>query len=113
MTSGEIRWVDMPPSFGHEQMGRRPAIVMQDDGYAERLPLTIIIPLTSSEAAAQLPGTLKLSPTSVNGLSQTSVALVFQIRATDRRRIYERLGVLEPPQLSAIHHILDQLLGRR
>lgn len=34
MTIGDIHWVELPPSTGHEQSGRRPAIIIQDDAYA-------------------------------------------------------------------------------
>ena len=37
-------------------------------------------------------GTTLIQPTAENGLQQASVALVFQLRAIDRRRIEERIG---------------------
>ena len=38
MNVGDIHWVGFPQANGREQQGRRPAIVMQDDGYAGSLP---------------------------------------------------------------------------
>lgn len=37
-------------------------------------------------------GTTLIRPTAENGLRQVSVALVFQLRAIDRRRLQERIG---------------------
>ena len=39
MTIGEVHWVELPPSTGHEQSGRRPAVIIQDDAYAGKLPV--------------------------------------------------------------------------
>jgi mRNA-degrading endonuclease toxin of MazEF toxin-antitoxin module len=34
MTVGDIHWVQLPAANGHEQRGRRPAVIFQDDAYA-------------------------------------------------------------------------------
>jgi len=34
MKVGDIHWVELPNVGGREQAGRRPAIILQDDGYA-------------------------------------------------------------------------------
>ena len=93
MTIGEIHWVDLPDAGGREQSGRRPAIIIQNDGYAGSLPTVLVIPLSSAIAALRFPGTapIKASPTS--GLRTDSVALVFQLRAIDRGRIKEKLAL--------------------
>jgi hypothetical protein len=48
MTTGEIHWVDLPDTGGREQAGRRPAIIIQNDGYAGSLPTVLVIPLSSA-----------------------------------------------------------------
>ncbi len=35
MTVGDIHWVQLPAANGHEQRGRRPAVILQDDHYAQ------------------------------------------------------------------------------
>ena len=112
MTPGDIHWVELPALSGHEQAGRRPAIVLQDDAYAGGSPLVVVVPLTGAVAAARFAGTLTLEPDSANGLAKISVALVFQVRAIDRRIVRERIGAISPETLAALHVLLDLVTGR-
>jgi len=112
VSPGDIHWVELPPANGHEQAGRRPAIVLQDDSYAAASPLLLVVPLTTAAAVTRYPGVVAVPVTPENGLSQDSYALVFQFRALDRRRLRERLGSVSADVLSAIHAALDRLLGR-
>ncbi len=111
MPVGDIVWADLPPSDGHEQSGRRPVMIFQDDGYARSLPTTLIIPLTSSWAALRLPGTVAMPATTASGLAYDSVLLVFQIRALDRRRLGARIGTAEPNVIAQVYQALDALTG--
>jgi mRNA interferase MazF len=112
VTPGEMYWVDFPPSNGHEQAGRRPAIVIQDDSYAGALGVALVVPVTGQPANARFPGTVTVTPTAMNGLLKPSVVLVFQARALDRRRFRNRIGVVDPTVLGHIFAELDRLTGR-
>ena len=57
-------------------------------------------------------GTTPIHPTPENGLNQESVALVFQLRAIDRRRLQGRIGVVNAQVLKAIFEELGKLTGR-
>lgn len=107
---GELYWVDLPDRQGKEQRGRRPSIIWQESGLFANLPTVMTIPLTSTLTAARLPGTVRIPHTTTNGLSQTSVALVFQLVSCDIKRIGQRLGELEQRDLDAVEHQLRQLL---
>jgi mRNA-degrading endonuclease toxin of MazEF toxin-antitoxin module len=48
---GDIHWLDLPAANGREQRGRRPAVVMQDDGYGGALPVILMAPLTTAKTA--------------------------------------------------------------
>jgi mRNA-degrading endonuclease toxin of MazEF toxin-antitoxin module len=50
--------------------------------------------------------------TAENGLPQASVALVFQLRAIDRRRVQERIGSVSGAVLHELFAELDKLTGR-
>jgi mRNA-degrading endonuclease toxin of MazEF toxin-antitoxin module len=50
--------------------------------------------------------------TAENGLPQASVALVFQLRAIDRRRVQERIGSVSGAVLHGLFAELDKLTGR-
>jgi mRNA interferase MazF len=103
----------LPAADGHEQGGRRPAIILQDERYAGGLPVVLVVPLTTAGAAMRFPGTTLIQPTSENRLRQASVALVFQLRAIDRRRIEDRVGAVSSQALTDIFGELNKLTGRR
>ena len=75
MTVGEVHWVDFPPRGGHEQAGRRPAIIAQGASASARLPTVLVIPLTTRQDALRFPGTLAIEADSDNGLRRASVAM--------------------------------------
>jgi mRNA interferase MazF len=45
---GDIVWLQFDPQAGHEQAGRRPALVVSPRSYNERVGLALFCPLTSS-----------------------------------------------------------------
>jgi mRNA interferase MazF len=45
--AGDIIWIDFNPTKGHEQQGRRPAIVLSPRAYNERAKLCVACPVTS------------------------------------------------------------------
>ncbi|HXU36259.1 MAG TPA: type II toxin-antitoxin system PemK/MazF family toxin [Blastocatellia bacterium] len=110
MEIGDVYSVEIPPSNGHEQAGARPAIIVQAPQFGDRLPTVFIVPLTSRSTAQSFPGTFLIQPDSDNNLNTTSVALVFQLRAIDKRRVKRRLGRLSASDLSQIHEQIKALL---
>jgi mRNA interferase MazF len=112
MQRGEIWHVRLPLVSGREQGGERPGIVLQGASEGQSSPLVIVIPLTSQLAALRFPGTLMIEPSSDNGLTAPSVAMVFQIRALDRARFARRIGHVRAEQVEEIFTRLDFLLGR-
>ena len=46
---GDIVWLDFNPQSGHEQKGRRPALVLSYKNYNEKIGLGIFCPITSKE----------------------------------------------------------------
>lgn len=44
---GDIVWLRFDPQAGHEQAGRRPALVISPRAYNERVGLALFCPLTS------------------------------------------------------------------
>ena len=113
MTVGDIHWVELPAADGHQQGGQRPGVIVQDEAYGRSLPLVLVVPLTTARAALRFAGTALIAPTTENGLRQPSVALVFQLRGIDRRRIRERIGRVSTDTLDQIFAELEKLTGRR
>lgn len=110
MDVGDIYSVEIPHSGGHEQAGTRPAIIVQAPQFQNQLPTILIVPLTSQLAAQTFPGTFIIHPDSLNGLALTSVALVFQLRAIDKRKIKKRIGRLSESHLAQLREFVKALL---
>lgn len=109
MNHGDVFWVALPDRGGHEQRGRRPALVWQDTETFPPVSTVLIIPFTSRLDALRFPATLRVEPTPNNGLAMTSVAMVFQLGACDLRRIGRQLGRLDDSDLQAIEGIARPL----
>jgi mRNA interferase MazF len=45
--AGEIVWINVTPQAGHEQAGRRPALVLSPAAYNRKTSLMICCPLTT------------------------------------------------------------------
>ncbi|MCZ2344382.1 MAG: type II toxin-antitoxin system PemK/MazF family toxin [Bacteroidales bacterium] len=114
MPIGDICWIYYPNSDGHEQAGGRPGLVIQDDSFASDSPLVLTIPITSAAATlSRYPAVVAVPATRENGLTKDSCALVFQLRAVDRRRVREQpIGVIELNVLDQIYQALGHLIGR-
>lgn len=110
MDIGDIYTVGIPSSDGHEQAGTRPAIIVQDSQFESQLPTVLIVPLTSQLGAQSFPGIFLINPDSDNGLTMTSVALVFQLRAIDKRRLRGMIGRLSTSHLAQLHQHIKTLL---
>lgn len=112
MAKGDVYWVEIPypkGRAGKEQAGRRPAIAVQTDE-SHNLPTVIIVPTTTNLNTLRFPHTLEVQPSHENGFTKTSVLLVFQIRAIDRRRIGDKIGTLEKKYLNQLWDELRILL---
>jgi len=59
---GEIVWIDFDPQAGHEQSGRRPAVILSPKAYNSKVGLAILCPITNQAKAypfeVSIPGTL-------------------------------------------------------
>jgi mRNA interferase MazF len=44
---GDVVWLSMNPQAGHEQAGRRPALVLSPGSYNAKVGLAILCPITS------------------------------------------------------------------
>lgn len=110
MQEGDIYLVEIPASNGHEQAGFRPAIIIQSSDI-EKLPTVLVIPLTSKIKAVGFPFTLLIEPDGKNNLDIVSVALLFQLRAIDKKRIKNKLGKISSSKLKHIKQKICELMG--
>jgi mRNA interferase MazF len=73
---GDIVWILLEPRVGHEQSGKRPAIVISDKILSERTKLAIICPITSQVKG--LPFEIKL-----HGTKTIGAVLPIHVKSTD------------------------------
>ncbi len=74
---GDVVWLTFNPQAGHEQAGRRPAVVISPAAYNGKVGLAILCPITSQ---------IKGYPFEVNlpeGLPVSGVILADQVKSLD------------------------------
>lgn len=76
---GDVVWISMNPQAGHEQAGRRPALVLSPAAYNGKVGLAILCPITSQ--AKGYPFEVSLP----EGLPIQGVALSDQAKSLDWR----------------------------
>jgi mRNA interferase MazF len=104
--AGDIVFVDFNPQVGHEQGGKRPAVVLTPKAANRVLGLCTVLPVTSQ--GKNYPFEVRLpQPGNVKG-----VVLCDQIKSMDWRvRNLEKAGVIPQETLQAIRAIVKTLLG--
>ncbi len=107
---GEIWLANLDPIAGSEQAGTRPIIVFQNDIISQFSTTTIAIPLTTNQRRASLPVCISIKK-GEGGLSQSSVALCFQMRALDKTRLIKRLGQLSDEVIRQLDNVVLVTLG--
>ena len=75
---GDIVWLNFNPQSGHEQKGKRPAIVLSPKEYNKKVGLGLFCPITSK--VKNYPFEVKISNIKING-----VVLSDQIKSFDWR----------------------------
>ena len=106
---GDVWLVDLGPTRGHEQAGRRPALVVSADAFNRgRAGLVIVVPLTTR--ARGIPTHVEVRPPA-GGLHETSWARCEDLRSVSTERLTTGpLGVVPPETLGAVGERLRLLL---
>jgi mRNA interferase MazF len=91
---GDVFFCNLDPTFGHEQAGTRPVVVLQNNIANDRLNTIMVAPLTSNLKAKEYLLTVFVDAKS-NGLPKDSVILLFQVRTVDKRRLERRVAHLD------------------
>ena len=103
---GDVVWLDFTPQRGHEQAGRRPAVVLSPRAYNHRSGLMLCVPVTNQVKG--YPFEVRLS-----GNAATGVALADQVKSLDwRARRAERKGQVSGIELAEIRGKVGALLGK-
>ncbi|MFP5501427.1 MAG: type II toxin-antitoxin system PemK/MazF family toxin [Candidatus Sericytochromatia bacterium] len=115
ITAGDVVMVALPSHLppGHEQEGRRPAVVVGVPSEPLRFPVVYIVPLTSQVGAwaGKNPMMYPVLPPGTGGLPLASVALLDQMRGVDVRRVRDYLGTLRPDEYRPIGQGIQQTIA--
>lgn len=74
---GDAVWISMDPQAGHEQTGRRPALVLSPAAYNGRVGLALLCPITGQ--AKGYPFEVEVPP----GLAVAGVVLADHVKSLD------------------------------
>lgn len=107
---GEIYYADLSPVVGSEQGGVRPVLIIQNDVGNKYSPTVIVAAITSKIEKAKIPTHIELKAVDY-GLAKDSVALLEQIRTIDKRRLKEKIGVIDSIKMKHINNALLISLG--
>ena len=106
---GDLVWLEFSPQTGHEQAGRRPALVIQNDVGNRHAPTTIVAVMTTRVAAKSFPTEVRL-PDAVFGKPSTVLASQVFTLAQDRL-VGAPLAALDCATMAEVDAALKRSLG--
>jgi mRNA interferase MazF len=97
---GDVVWISLDPQAGHEQAGRRPAVVLSPAAYNGKVGLAVFCPITNQVKGYPFE---VLIPT---GQSVSGAVLADQVKSLDwRARRADLIGKLPPS-------VIDDVLAK-
>jgi mRNA interferase MazF len=101
---GDVVWINFDPQSGHEQKGKRPAIVISPKEYNEKVSLGLFCPITSK--IKNYPFEVRIETEKISG-----VVLSDQIKSFDwRAREIEFITKDDPGKIEEIINKLSVLI---
>jgi mRNA interferase MazF len=86
---------NLDPIVGSEQGRTRPVLIISESSLNSILPVVNVIPITSRKANRRVYPNEAFLPGNTGGLSLDSIALCYQIRTLDKRRLTQRFGLID------------------
>ncbi|MCG3198799.1 MAG: putative endoribonuclease MazF7 [bacterium] len=106
---GDLWWVDLGEPTGHEQGGKRPALVLSVDPLNRSLAeLVVVLPLTTR--ARNIRSHIEVVRPE-GDLSRPSFIKCEDIRSISKARLARRIGNVRPVTLHAVETYVRYLLG--
>ncbi len=104
-SKGDIVWLVLDPRVGHEQSGRRPAIVLSERLLAERTGLAVVCPITSKIKG--LPFEVVLKGATIEG-----AVLPIHLKSVDwQARHAKFIETVKPSTLQHVTEAIEAILG--
>lgn len=118
ISRGQIYFVDLSPTRGREQTGRRPVLVVSSDAINRQpLVVTVVVGTDAANIPRDYPTNVRVSARE-SGLPKDTVFLCFQLRSLDPARFIDPkagqplpAGALPPARMAEIDEALRWVLG--
>jgi mRNA interferase MazF len=104
---GDIVWITMSPTVGHEQSGRRPALVVSPSSYNGKVGLAILCPITSQVKGypfeVQIPAGLPIEGVVLSDQAKSldwrsrTAELICKAPAESTTAVLQKMGTLVAP----------------
>ena len=107
---GDIYYADLSPVVGSEQGGTRPVLIIQNDVGNKFSPTVIAAAITSKTDKSKLPTHIDVYAEKY-GLARDSVILLEQIRTIDKKRLIEKMGLLDDDLMNRVNSALTVCFG--
>jgi mRNA interferase MazF len=115
---GSVYFVNLAPTQGHEQSGRRPVLVVSSDAINRQpLVVTVVVGTSARNIPRDYPVNVRV-PAEESGLPEDTVFLCFQLRSLDPGRLegptggeIQEAGRLPPPRMREVESALRLALS--
>jgi mRNA interferase ChpB len=88
MNRGDIYMVDLEPTYGHEQRGHRPVVVVSTMRFNRLTSCPVILPITSGgEFARRIGFVVELAGTKTTGIVRCDQPRAIDLSARNARRV--------------------------
>ena len=99
---GDIYWVRFGFARNSGPVGKRPAVVIQNDLLnISNIQTTVVCLITSNKKLGAIPGNVRLRK-GMGNIPKTSVVVVSQMATIDKTRLLEKIGTLDRETLEEI-----------
>ena len=106
---GEIYWVDWSPGRGSEQIGERPALVIQNDTGNKYSPTTIVAACSTAQVKSYpfvVP--IKKDESGLDRDTNVNLAIILTI---EQSRLLKKIGHLSDKKMSEVDKAIKASLG--
>jgi mRNA interferase MazF len=118
MRRGEIYFVNLNPTKGREQAGRRPVLVVSSDAINKQpLVVTVVVGTSGKNVPRDYPVNVRV-PSHETGLQGETVFMCFQVRSLDHDRFVDPstgratpAGRLPPERMHQVEDALKLVLN--
>lgn len=94
----DVIWIDFDPQVGHEQAGKRPAIVLSPQGYNKKASLMLTCPITTKIKG--YPFEVRIKTKKINGVILTDQVKCFDWSA-------RKISFVEKAPIKVVEQVQD------